>query len=303
MKNLISIIGPTSVGKKDISIYIANNLNTEIISCDSRKIYKELNIGVAKPSIENLKMITHHFIGILNIEKFYTVGDFEKDALFKINNLFKKYNTIVMVGGSGLYEKAVIEGLNKYPTISNYIKNFWISEFKKKGIFFLQKKLKDLDVKYYNKVDIRNPCRLIRALSVITTSGKTFSSFQKKKIAPRNFITTRIGIKLPTKIIYDRINKRVEYMMNNGLFDEALKLYSKKKLNSLNTIGYKEIFDYLDNKNNITLLQSINKIKKNTKNYAKKQITWYNSYKNIKWFSPLEKKYILEFILTKLKNI
>lgn len=298
MKYLLSIIGPTGIGKTPISIFLAKKLNTEIISCDSRQFYYELKIGTAYPKIQDLNLIKHHLIGHKNIHELYTVGDFEKDANKIINKLFLKYNIIIMVGGSGLYEKAVVEGLNNIPKISKNIVNNWNNIFQKKGIFYLQQELKNKDYTAYNNIDILNPRRLIRALSVIEATNKKYSYFHNIKKHNKNFVVLRIGLILERNKIYESINNRTDIMMNMGLLDEAKKFFHYKKLNALQTIGYQEIFSFLEGK--ISLTDSIKNIKKNTRNYAKRQITWYKKYNNIFWFNPNYKEKILKFIIKKI---
>lgn len=294
-KNLIVITGPTAIGKTSLAIFLAQQLKTEIISFDSRQFYRELSIGTAVPSSEELAMIPHHFIQNLSILDEYSVGDFERDALVKINELFQKYNDLILVGGSGLYEKAVTEGLDQFPEIDKTIRQKLIDEFNENGLEVLQNELKAVDPIYFEQVDINNPVRIIRALEIYRGTGKPFSSFRKNNFTVRNFNVLKIVLELPREEIYNRINKRVDMMMENGLLDEVKSLYKFKHLNSLQTVGYKELFDYLDGK--IDLSFAIDEIKKNTRRYAKRQLTWYRKDERTKWFSPFEKEKILEFIL------
>lgn len=294
-KNLIVITGPTAIGKTSLAIFLAQQLKTEIISFDSRQFYRELSIGTAVPSSEELAMIPHHFIQNLSILDEYSVGDFERDALVKINELFQKYNDLILVGGSGLYEKAVTEGLDQFPEIDKTIRQKLIDEFNENGLEVLQNELKAVDPIYFEQVDINNPVRIIRALEIYRGTGKPFSSFRKNNYTARNFNVLKIVLELPREEIYNRINKRVDMMMENGLLDEVKSLYKFKHLNSLQTVGYKELFDYLDGK--IDLSFAIDEIKKNTRRYAKRQLTWYRKDERTKWFSPFEKEKILEFIL------
>lgn len=296
MKFLISIVGPTSVGKTDISIFLAKKLKTEIISCDSRKFYNELVIGSSRPLEKDLKIINHHFIGNKNIYDFYTAGEFEKDAIKKIEELFLKYNIVIMVGGSGLYEKAVIEGLDFIPKVPQNILEKWNLLFIKKGISFLQEELKKNDYSYYLNIDIYNHRRIIRALSVIDLTKKKYSNFLNKK--KRNFYTLKIGLILKREILYYNINKRTDLMIKMGFLQEARNLYCYKSLNSLNTLGYKEIFNFFENK--YSFLEMIKEIKKKTRHYAKRQITWYKKYSDIFWFNPKNKYIILQFIKEKI---
>ena len=294
-RSLIIITGPTAIGKTGLAVFIAKQLHTEIISFDSRQFYKEMKIGTAVPTDEELAEVPHHFIQNLNIHDEYSVGDFERDALQKIDELFQKKNTIVMVGGSGLYEKAVTEGLDVFPEVDASIREELISELNEFGIEKLQEELKISDPEYYEKVDIQNSHRIIRALEICRGTGKTFSSFRKNDLKSRYFNVIKIGLELPRHEIYERINRRVDVMMNSGLLDEVKSLYKFKELNSLQTVGYRELFDYLDEK--ISLDFAVEEIKKNTRRYAKRQLTWYRKDENIKWFSPFEKEEILQYIL------
>lgn len=295
-KSLIIITGPTAIGKTGLAVFIAKQLNTEIISFDSRQFYKEMKIGTAVPSKQELNEVPHHFIQNLSIHDEYSVGDFEKNALNKIEELFKIHDVIVMVGGSGLYEKAVTEGLDFFPEIDGSVREKLISELNEFGLEKLQEELKISDPEYYDSTDIQNPHRVIRALEICRGTGKSFSSFRKMNLQPRNFNIIKIGLELPRQEIYDRINHRVDEMMKNGLLNEVKLLHQFKKLNSLQTVGYKELFDYLDNE--IDLDFAIEEIKKNTRRYAKRQLTWYRKDEQIKWFSPFEQDEILEYILS-----
>ena len=294
-KNLIIITGPTAIGKTGLAVFLAKQLKTEILSFDSRQFYKEMKIGTAVPSDEELAEIPHHFIQNLSIHDNYSVGDFERDALEKLDELFQKYDSVVMVGGSGMFEKAVTEGLDEFPEVDKTIRQNLIYEFDIQGIEPLQKELLEVDPVYYKSVDKQNPVRIIRALEICRGTGKPFSSFRKNKTAERNFQTIKIGLELPREEIYERINQRVDLMMENGLLEEVKSLYGCKKLNSLQTVGYKELFDYLDGK--ISLDFAVEEIKKNTRRYAKRQLTWYRKDEKVKWFSPNEKEEILQYIL------
>lgn len=293
-KHLIVITGPTAIGKTGLAIFIAKKLKTEIISFDSRQFYQEMKIGTAVPSDEELKEVPHHFIQNLSIEQDYSVGNFERDALVKIEELFEKYDYLVFVGGSGLYEKAVTEGLDEFPQVDKSIRLNLIYEYDIHGLEPLQNELKEVDPVYYNLVDLNNPVRIIRALEIYRGTGKPYSSYRKNNYSARNFQVTKIGLELSREEIYDRINKRVDLMMQEGLLEEVKSLYPKKHLNSLQTVGYRELFDYLDGK--IELDFAIEEIKKNTRRYAKRQLTWYRKDPRIKWFSPFEKENILTYI-------
>ncbi|XOD68464.1 MAG: tRNA (adenosine(37)-N6)-dimethylallyltransferase MiaA [Flavobacteriales bacterium AspAUS03] len=299
MKTLILIVGPTAVGKTKFSIFLAQELGTEILSCDARQFYKELKIGTAMPSDVELETIPHHFIGQLNVHQAYTAGDFERDALQKIRSLFSKVDVVLMTGGSGLYEKAVTKGLNLFPQISPIVREEWITELKEKGLAFLQEKLKSQDPVYYQRVDLRNPQRLIRALAVIKAIGQPFSSFQKSMFRPRDFRLIKIGLILPREQIYRRIEQRVDQMMKMGLLQEAGECYTYRHLNALQTVGYKEIFRYIEGQ--CTLREAVDGIKKNTRRYAKRQLTWYRRDPTITWFYPENRGLILNFVRKGLK--
>ncbi|MET3731752.1 tRNA (adenosine(37)-N6)-dimethylallyltransferase MiaA [Moheibacter stercoris] len=299
-KNLIIISGPTAIGKTGLAIFIANHFQTEILSFDSRQFYKEMNIGTAVPSPEELASAPHHFIQNLSIHDEYSVGDYEKDALQKIEELFKIHDVLVMVGGSGLFEKAVTEGLDEFPSVDPTIRQELNHQFDVYGIEYLQEELQKADPIYYELVDVQNPVRLIRALEICRGTGKPFSSFRKNNVSNRNFNFIRIVLELPRDQVYERINQRVDLMMQNGLLDEVKSLQDFKHLNSLQTVGYRELFDYLDGK--IDLDFAVEEIKKNTRRYAKRQLTWYRKDERAKWFSPFEKEGILEYIKGKISR-
>ncbi|WP_185862983.1 tRNA (adenosine(37)-N6)-dimethylallyltransferase MiaA [Blattabacterium cuenoti] len=297
---LIFILGPTSVGKTSISIFLAKKLKTEILSCDSRQFYQELKIGSSRPTVKELESIPHHFIGHLTIHQSYNAKCFEKDSLKKMKQLFKKYSVLIMVGGSGLYEKSITEGLSDIPNIDLNIRNDLIYNFKNKGIVFLQKEIHKLSSIPTN-IDMNNPRRLIRYLEIIKSTGKNPSFFFKKKNL-RFFSILKIGLTLPRDEIYFRINNRVEKMIQMGLLKEAYRYYPHRHLNSLCTIGYKEIFDFLSSKNKHSFHETIEEIKKNTRKYAKRQLTWYRKDPSITWFHPKDKEKIFSFIKAKMGN-
>ncbi|WP_317167890.1 tRNA (adenosine(37)-N6)-dimethylallyltransferase MiaA [Blattabacterium cuenoti] len=286
------------MGKTSLSLFLAEKFNTEILSCDSRQFYKELKIGTSMPTMKDLSRIPHHFIGHLSIHQVYNAKLFEIDSLKKISKLFTKYSILIMVGGSGLYEKAVTEGLSEFPEINSDIRNHLIYHFKKKGISFLQKEFLKFK-KSGESIDISNPIRLIRYLEIVQSTGKNPSFFYKKK--KRNFVILKIGLIMPRYDLYSRINNRVDNMIKIGLLDEAKLYYHYRDLNSLQTIGYKEIFEFFYDKKN-DLNESIEKIKKNTRKYAKRQLTWYKKDTSIIWFDPKEKDKIFNFILKIVGN-
>ena len=279
-KNLIYIAGPTGVGKTVFSIELAKKLNTEIISCDSRQFYKELEIGTCPPTKHQLKEIKHHFIHNKSIHDRYNVGLYEKDAIDKINKLFEDNEYLILVGGSGLYADSVLYGIDEFPEIPEKTRDEITSIYKDKGISYLQEELKNLDREYYEIVDINNHSRIIRALEIIKFTGNKFSSLRKHTKKKREFKTKVILLECPREVLYNRINRRVDIMISNGLEEEALKLQKYSNLNTLNTVGYKEFFDYFKNK--LSYDVAIDKIKQNTRNYAKRQITWFKKYKNSK---------------------
>lgn len=298
-KILWSIVGPTGIGKTALSIELAKNLKTEIISCDSRQFYKELKIGTAAPSSEELSLVPHHFIGNLSIAQDYSVGDFEKDALRKINELFNKYDQLIMVGGSGLYEKAVNEGLDNFPDIDSKVRKDLMVEIQEKGLSYLQEELKKNDPEYYSQVDYNNPMRVMRALEIFRGTGKPYSSFRKNLVEKRNFTSVKIGLTASRDLIYDRINKRVDLMMEKGLLEEVISLQSYRHKNALQTVGYKELFDYLDG--NSSLEFAIDEIKKNSRRYAKRQLTWYRRDESVNWFDYQSTQEIVDFVTERIR--
>lgn len=294
-KYLISISGPTAIGKTGLSVFLAKSISVEIISCDSRQFFKEMKIGTAVPTAEEMEDIPHHFIGHLSIFDDYSVGDFEKDAISKIDELFKKYDRLIMVGGSGLYEKAVTDGLDEFPEIDKKYREQLNLEFSESGIEKLQNELKSADPEYYKTADIQNPVRMIRALEIFRATGQKFSSFRIGQKTVRDFKLIKIGLELPREELYERINKRVDLMMEAGLLEEAKQLYPNRNLNSLQTVGYKELFDYFDRKSDLET--AVSEIKKNSRRYSKRQLTWYRKDDRIVWFRPDEKEEILRYVL------
>ncbi|MBQ4914921.1 tRNA (adenosine(37)-N6)-dimethylallyltransferase MiaA [Maribacter sp. MMG018] len=282
-KVLISVVGPTAIGKTRMGIVLANHFNTEIISADSRQFYKEMSIGTAVPSDTELKSAKHHFIQHKRIHDTYTVGDFEKDALDLLDEIFKKKDIVVMVGGSGLYVDAVTSGLNKFPKVDEVVRKELNQEFDKNGIESLQHKLQKLDPTYYKKVDINNPHRLIRALEICIGTGKPYSGFLEKPKDQRNFKVLQVGLIADRSIIYDRINQRVDIMMQSGLLEEAKALLKFKDLNALQTVGYKELFEYLSGVWDLDF--AISEVKKNTRRFAKRQLTWFKKKPDTLWIA------------------
>ncbi|WP_370632463.1 tRNA (adenosine(37)-N6)-dimethylallyltransferase MiaA [Mesoflavibacter sp. SCSIO 43206] len=296
-KYLISIVGPTAIGKTALSIKLANYFKTEIISADSRQFFKEMSIGTAAPTEEELAAAPHHFIHHKSITEDYNVGAFEKDALKKIEELHQKHDIVIMVGGSGLYVDAVTKGLDYFPDVDPKIREQLNYTLKKEGLEALQLQLKNLDIVAYNTIAIDNPHRVIRALEICIGTNKPYSSFLNKEKNKRPFKTITIGLTADREIIYNRINKRVDIMVENGLIDEVKSLIEYKHLNALNTVGYKEIFNALDNTWSLDF--AISEIKKNSRRFAKRQLTWFKRNNDTLWFdylAPLEK------IITSIKN-
>lgn len=279
---LITIVGATAIGKTALSIKLAQHFNCDIISCDSRQFYKEMTIGTAVPEPEELAAAPHHFIQNRSVFEDYSVGQFEKDTLAKLDELFSKKPIQIMVGGSGLYVDAVLKGLDYFPDVDLQIRIDLTIELENKGIEYLQKKLKELDIEAYNTIAIDNPHRLIRALEICIGTGKTYSSFKNKPKTPRNFQSIKIGLTADREIMYDRINRRVDIMIEKGLIEEAKKLHPHKNLNALQTVGYRELFEYFEG--NFTKEFAIEEIKKNSRRFAKRQGTWFRKDSNILWF-------------------
>lgn len=301
MKYLITIVGPTAIGKTSLSIALAKHFSCEIISCDSRQFFKEISIGTAVPDNKELEAAKHHFIHNKSILENYTVGDFEKEAISKLDELFKTSNFAILVGGSGLYVNAILKGLDAFPEIEKSIRQEVIINYENFGIQYLQQKLEELDPDYFktitrkNPQTLQNPQRMMRFVEVCIGSNKPYSSFINKKKKPRNFTPIIIGLDAEREIINNRINQRVDLMINKGLVAEAEKVIPYKSFNALQTVGYRELFSYLSN--DITLENAIEKIKKNTRQYAKRQMTWFKKEKTTKWFDySVNTKTIIEFI-------
>ncbi|WP_372754648.1 tRNA (adenosine(37)-N6)-dimethylallyltransferase MiaA [Mariniflexile sp.] len=300
-KFLISIIGPTAIGKTALSIKLANYFNTEIISADSRQFFKEMQIGTAAPSKEELAAAKHHFIHHKTIQENYNVGAFEKDALLTLNKLFEEHETVVMVGGSGLYIDAVTKGLDDFPEVDPDIRVTLNNKLDTEGLHFLQEQLKRLDEVSYNTIAIDNPHRVIRALEICVGTGKPYSSYLNKKSNIRPFKVISVGLTAERETIYSRINQRVDIMINDGLLDEVKNLLPYKNLNALNTVGYKELFNYLEGE--WTLDFAVSEIKKNSRRFAKRQLTWFKRNQDTLWFDYLENTDTIIKALETQKNI
>lgn len=291
---LIVVCGPTAAGKTSIGLQLAKVLDTEIISADSRQFYKEIPIGTAQPSAVELNKIKHHFISDRSVTISLNAGEFEKEALVLIDNLFKKHSSLLLVGGSGLYIDAVCEGFHDLPVADLEIRDNLQNIFLTEGVEGLSQILKKIDPIKYEKSDVRNPQRLMRAIEVIKSGGKSFDSQVSTKIKKRSFNILKIGITLPREILYKQINERVDLMIKSGLEKECKSNYQYQEITPLKTVGYSEFFSYFEG--HISYAECLDKIKQNTRRYAKRQLTWFNRDKNIKWFAPNEIDLIKEYI-------
>ena len=293
-KHLIVLAGPTASGKTATAIKLAKAFDAEIISADSRQFYKELSIGTAAPTAEELSQVKHHFVHNLSIEDKYDVADYEKDVLSYLKEYFKTKNVAVMTGGSGLFIDAVCNGLDSIPDISDEIRTKVARMLDEGGLEALQNEVEKVDNDYYQIVDKQNPRRLQRALEVYYQTGKPYSTFRQRNVAKRDFDIIKLAILWDRDKLIERINHRVDLMMQHGLLDEVKSVYPKRHLNSLNTVGYKELFDYLDGK--CTLEQAVEQIKINTRQYAKRQMTWLRKNNDYQWFTVEETDEIINFL-------
>ena len=305
-KFLITIVGPTAIGKTSLSIALAQHFNCDILSCDSRQFFKEMTIGTAVPNKEELTSVKHHFIQNKSIFDTYTVGDFEKEAIAKLDELFLKDNFVILVGGSGLYVDAILKGFDTFPEINPDIRKTIQSNYKKLGIAYLQKQLRELDPTYFQKLTsenpqtLQNPQRMMRFVEVCLDSEVPYSSFLNQKKNSRNFTPILIGLEAERAIIYNRINQRVDSMMEQGLLAEAKGLFSHKELNALQTVGYRELFNFFDGE--FSLEYAIEEIKKNTRRFSKRQLTWFKRNEGTKWFDYLADKSEIINHITKMIN-
>jgi tRNA dimethylallyltransferase len=298
-KYLIVIVGPTAVGKTDFSLKLAKKFHTDIISADSRQFFKETEIGTAKPTKEERAQVRHHFVDSLSITQSYDVGDFEKEVLALLQELFESMSVVVMTGGSGLYVKAVCEGMDEMPEVDPIIRVKLNTIFESEGLHALQEMLLRVDPEYFAKVDLQNPQRLIRALEVWEATGKPFSSFRVKQAKNRPFEIIKIGLERDREILYRRIDERMDQMIAQGLFEEARQLFALRELNALQTVGYSEIFGYLEGKYDKE--EAIRLLKRNSRRYAKRQLTWFKKDGEISWFSVDQEAEIWEFLNSKIK--
>ena len=306
MKYLITIVGPTAIGKTALSIALAQHFNCEIISCDSRQFFKEMTIGTAVPTPEELQSATHHFIQNKSIFENYTVGDYEKEALLKLEELFSTNDFAILIGGSGLYVDAILKGFDEFPEIDPEIRSDINANYEKLGINYLQEQLQKLDPDYYQKLTVenpqtlQNPQRMMRFTEVCIGTQKPYSSFLNQKKNNRNFISILIGLEADRAVIYNRINQRVDLMMNEGLLEEAKALHPNKTLNALQTVGYRELFSYFDGE--FPLPFAIEEIKKNTRRFSKRQLTWFKRNEATKWFDyATDRKEIIDYIENSFK--
>ncbi|MDL2144667.1 tRNA (adenosine(37)-N6)-dimethylallyltransferase MiaA [Flavobacterium tructae] len=306
MKYLITIVGPTAIGKTALSIALAQHFNCEIISCDSRQFFKEMTIGTAVPTPEELQSATHHFIQNKSIFENYTVGDYEKEALLKLEELFSTNDFAILIGGSGLYVDAILKGFDEFPEIDPEIRSDINANYEKLGINYLQEQLQKLDPDYYQKLTVenpqtlQNPQRMMRFTEVCIGTQKPYSSFLNQKKNNRNFIPILIGLEADRAVIYNRINQRVDLMLNEGLLEEAKALYPNKTLNALQTVGYRELFSYFDGE--FPLPFAIEEIKKNTRRFSKRQLTWFKRNEATKWFDyATDRKEIIDYIENSFK--
>ena len=291
---LFVLLGPTAVGKTALSIKIAKLLGSPIINCDSRQIYKDMSIGTAAPTEEQLAEVKHYFVKILELQQYYSAAQYEEDAINLIGQLSSTHNNLLLSGGSMMYIDAVCNGIDDIPTVAPEIREELKERLHTEGLEKLRNELRLLDPEYYNIVDLKNPKRIVHALEICYTSGKTYTSFRIRKRKERPFQIIKIGLRRERNELFERINKRVDMMMEEGWLEAAKSLYPHRQLNALNTVGYKELFKYFDGTWELDF--AIEKIKKNTRDYAKKQMTWFAHDEDIHWFSPDNEKEILDFI-------
>ena len=293
-KTLIVITGPTAVGKTALCLDIAQHFGIPIINADSRQIYKELKIGTASPTSEQLQLVPHYFVGSLSLTDYYSASLFEQQVLEILSRQFRSHDFALMAGGSMMYIDAVCDGIDDIPTVDDQTRETLKQRLKEEGLEALVEQLKELDPEYYEIVDRQNPRRVVHGLEICLMTGKTYTSFRKREKKQRPFRIVKIGLNRPREELYDRINQRVDQMMQQGLLEEAKALYPMRQMNALNTVGYKELFDYLDGR--WPLEEAVERIKGNTRRYARKQLTWYKKDPQIRWFHPDEKEQIISYI-------
>jgi tRNA dimethylallyltransferase len=298
-KNLLVIIGPTGVGKTELSLRIAENFGTEIVSADSRQLYANLKIGTAAPTPEELQRVPHHFIGTLQLTDYYSAAQYEEDALKLLDHLFHTKDVVILTGGSMMYVDAVCKGIDDIPTVDEETRKTLLERYEKEGLEQLCAELKLLDPDYYKIVDLKNHKRVIHALEICYMTGKTYTSFRTQEKKTRPFRMIKIGLTRDREELYARINQRVDIMMEQGLLDEVKQVYPYRQLNSLNTVGYKELFNYLDGEWELPF--AIDKIKQNSRIYSRKQMTWFKRDEEIRWFHPNQEEDILTYIKQKIQ--
>lgn len=294
MNTLIVIVGPTGVGKTALCIDVAKQLDTVIINADSRQMFKEIPIGTAAPTDDEQNMVKHYFIGNLSIKDYYNASMFENEVITLLGRLFHEKDVVILSGGSMMYVDAVCNGIDDIPTVNEHIRNLVKEDYERHGLSEMQNKLKELDPEYYSIVDKNNPKRIIHAVEICLSTGRTYTSFRTNIKKERPFRTIKIGLTRERSELYRRIDERVENMIASGLIDEARRMHPYKGFNALNTVGYKELFDYFDG--NCTLEEAIFRIKCNTHKYCRKQLTWFKRDKDIKWFSPDNVEEIINYI-------
>lgn len=297
---MVCVVGPTAVGKTAAAIELASALKTVVLSADSRQFYQELNIGTAKPNPEELAVVRHYFINSHRIEDIFSAGDYEREGLLLLEELFAGLPVVVLVGGSGLFVDALCKGLDDLPTPLPGIREKWNTCFAEQGISGLQQALQKMDPEYFDLVDRHNPQRMIRALEVCESTGQPFSTFRKNQANHRNFDVLTIGLDMDRSNLYDRINTRVDHMMETGLLEEVRSLVQHKEKPALRTVGYSELFDYFDGL--LTLDEAVDKIKQNTRRYAKRQLTWFRKNTDTYWFEPTAIQQMISLIQEKIKN-
>lgn len=293
-KKLIVLVGPTAVGKTEVSLRLAEHFKTEIISADSRQIYKELEIGTAKPTPDELSRVTHHFINTHTLEQAYDAGAYGREALALIHTLFKKHTALILCGGSGLYIKAVLEGFDEMPEIPIGIRDQIVAEYELKGLSWLQQTVKEIDPDYFEQVDINNPQRLVRALELFKASGQRVSQLRVKEKRSHDFQIIKIGLELDRDKLYTRIDTRMDAMIEKGLFNEAEHFFPNRNLNALQTVGYREIFDYIEGK--FDKEEAIRLLKRNTRRYAKRQLTWFKKDSDVMWVQADQVDQIIAYL-------
>ena len=301
VNTLIVILGPTGVGKTNISLRLAEQLKCPIVSSDSRQFYRELKIGTAAPTQDQLKKVKHYFIGSHSIFDEYNAGQYEQDAIELLDEIFKSSEFALLVGGSMMYIDAVCNGMDDIPNVDSKTREFWQKQYSDFGLEHIQNELKRLDSVHFEEVDIKNPKRIIHALEICSMTGKPYSDLRTGKKKQRKFNIVKIGLNRPRPELYERINLRVDEMMQEGLLEEAKQFYEFRKLNTLNTVGYKELYEFLDG--SWTIDFAVNMIKQDTRRYAKRQLTWFNRDKEINWFHPDDERQILDFVQNNLLNI